>query len=76
MNLTDLRPLSELYREDQRRLHASEVDVIIARDRMNIEAQRLGLVLASIPKDLRMTRREELMRNAHEATARLATARP
>jgi hypothetical protein len=37
----DLRPLSELYREEIRRLRAREVDAIIARHRMNFESNRL-----------------------------------
>jgi hypothetical protein len=74
VNLTD-RPLSELYRDDQRRLHAREVDVIIARHRMNIEAHRLLAETKPFRKDLQMTRREELMRNMHEATTNLTNAR-
>jgi hypothetical protein len=40
MNL-DTRSLSELYREDQRRLRAREIDAIIVRHRMNFETSRL-----------------------------------
>jgi hypothetical protein len=35
------RPLSELWTEDQRRLRARELNVILARHRMNYDAHRL-----------------------------------
>jgi hypothetical protein len=42
MNPADFeRPLSELYSETQRRLRAREVDLILARHRMNFESHRL-----------------------------------
>jgi hypothetical protein len=40
MNL-NLRPLSELYREDQRRLNAREVDAIVTLHRASFEAHLL-----------------------------------
>jgi hypothetical protein len=49
MNLTDLRPLSELYREDQRRLRAREVDVIIPCHRIFHSLHRLANEAAQHP---------------------------
>jgi hypothetical protein len=37
----DLRPLSELYREEIRRLRPREVDAIIARHRLSYSIHRL-----------------------------------
>jgi hypothetical protein len=54
MNL-DLRPLSELYREDQRRLRAREVDAIIARHRFAHSLHRLPNEAAQhSPKELQL----------------------
>jgi hypothetical protein len=42
MNLSNERPLSELWTEDQRRLRAREVDLIIARHRLVYAASKLA----------------------------------
>jgi hypothetical protein len=41
MSLAETRPLSDLYREDQRRLAAREFDRIIALHRANFTAHQL-----------------------------------
>ncbi|WP_439925286.1 hypothetical protein [Nitrobacter sp. JJSN] len=42
MNLTDLRPLSELYTADVTRLRRLEIDAIIARHRVSFNVHRLA----------------------------------
>jgi hypothetical protein len=42
MIATETRPLSELYREDHRRMAAREADAIIARHRMIFAAHQLA----------------------------------
>jgi hypothetical protein len=41
MSLTNERPLSDFWTEEQRRLHAREVDLIIARHRLLYVASKL-----------------------------------